>query len=211
MSRIQRRFAEGVFESTGAPEIAVRFPQSFVYLGRSEFVLSGAASVDRHHLVEPGEGAQPRAMAILHLESFLPQVEGSFKFRLPDPSERAGPDYRFSAELLWLGEHEYMHNTWFFDAIADIRDHPQAELAHTVKLLAEHGYQLPGQLMMSRYVRSVGPDARSELILFYLEPLEASGFSIEDFSHGGEGAAAVNPLSDQLTKTSGEVFTVIRG
>jgi hypothetical protein len=206
-----RTFTRGVFVSKRLPEIAIRLPASFRYLGSTAFVLRQLAEVDRHHFLETNPEGSMRSLVILHFESFLPAINGTFNYRMPHPPDRAGPAFRFSPEVVTLGEHEYIHNTWFFDAHEDIKSNPDAELVRTAQLLAELGYALPGELQMSRYVRVVSPDRKSEMILFYLEPLAPTGLRIEDFVAGGPAESVVDDLSDRLTARSGEVFMVERG
>lgn len=206
-----RSFHHDVFISKRLPEIAIRLPGTYHYLGSTAFVLRGLAEVDRHHFMESNSDGDLRSLVILHFESFLPAIGGSFNYRLPEPPDRIGPDFRFSPEEVRLGEHKYIHNTWFFDADEDIKSNPDAELAHTARLLNEFGYALPGELSMSRYARVVSEDRKSELILFYLEPLVPMGFRIGDFVAGGRGERAVDELSDWLTARSLEVFKVERG
>lgn len=207
----KRYFADGVFVSEELPEIAIRLPHDFIYVGQTDFVLEHSVQVDRHHFVVAGPEGEVRRLIILHFESLLPAIESKINYRIPDPPDHAGPNYRYSLTPVLLGEHEYIHNTWFFDASPEVQEYPDKELAKTTQLLTQHGYALPSELQMSRYVRIVGAEQRSELILFYMEPLETTGFSVGDFVEGGRGAVAFNRLSAELTYRSESVFQIERG
>ncbi len=207
----KRIFRDGVFISEALPEIAIRLPETFAYLGQTAFTLEEQARVERHHFLDAGPEGAVRRIAILHFESLLPANDGRIKFRVPAPPDHAGPNYRFTIAPVRLGGHTYIHNTWFFSADEEIRANPDKELARTARLFTEHGYAFPGEIQMSRYGRALGAQRRSELILFYQEPLAATGFRLADFVEGGPGAAVFDRLSAGLTARSEKVFVVERG
>jgi hypothetical protein len=207
----KRTFSNGVFISESLPDIAIRLPEAFAYLGRTAFALEEKARVDRHHFLDASPDGAVRRIAILHFESLLPAADGRINYRPPDPPDHAGPNYRFTLVPVRLGAHAYIHNTWFFGADEEIQSHPDKELARTARLLARHGYPFPGEIQMSRYLRLIGVARRSELILFYQEPLAATGFELADFVEGGPGAAEFDRLSAELTARSEKVFAVERG
>jgi hypothetical protein len=124
---------------------------------------------------------------------------------------RKQPNYRFTLESVRLGDHDYIHNTWFFDAAAPVQDEPEKEWAHTVRLLNRHGYTVPEAMCMSRYVRILDATRKSELILFYMEPLAPTGFTLADFVEGGAGAKVFDRLSAEITARSENVFMVEHG
>lgn len=193
----QRYFADGTFSSSSLPQISIRFEEGFRYIGNPEFELAGTAHIDRHHLVDVASDGRLERTVILHFEGFLPESEETYRYRIPPAENAAGPDYRFTLEQVRLGEHDYIHNTWFFDARANIEANPDRELARSAALLGTHGYTLPDQLRMSRFVRIVDEEAKHEFILFYLEPLAPTGFRAAQFVEGGAGAAVCDSLSAQ--------------
>jgi len=207
-----RSFDAGVFTSTELPAISIRLPEEYIYAGQTAFVLGDEeAEVDRHHFLTVDQRGSMDRLVVLHFETIMPGNDMTFNYGIPAPAGRAGPDYRFSPAPVRLGEHEYIHNTWFFDATANIRENPDRELARTAELLADRGYQLPPGLQMSRYVRVVDQDGKSELILFYFESLSPTGFDAGDFVETGAGAAVFDSLSAELTMRSEATFVVERG
>jgi hypothetical protein len=110
-------------------------------------------------------------LVILHFESLLPTNEHTINYRIPDPPDDTGPDYRFTLTPIQLGDHEHIQYTWFFSAHVDTRTYLDRELAQTAQLLLQHGYEIPGEIQMSRYVRVVDTEYRRELILFYVTTL----------------------------------------
>jgi hypothetical protein len=148
MSDTDRYFKDGTFISTFLPEISIRLPEAFIYVGQTAFILHQIAQVDRHHFLDADANGSVRRIVILHFESFLPNSDQTFSYKIPDPPDHAGPDYRFSPAKVSIGAHEYIHNTWFFDAKAHIQENPQGELARSAQFFTEHGYALPGEVQM---------------------------------------------------------------
>lgn len=202
----ERYFKDGAFISTYLPEMSLGLPEAFAYIGQTNFVLNQIARVDRHHFLDAATNGSIRRIVILHFESFLPHVNQTFNYSIPDPSNRSWPDGRYSPAKVRIGTAEYIHNTWFFDAKAHIQENPQGELARTAQLFREQGFTLPDELQMSRYVRVVDAKRKSELILFYLEPLKETGYKAADFVEGGRGEAVFDHLSAKLTVRSDKVF-----
>jgi hypothetical protein len=206
-----RSFKNQVFESQTLPEIRIRLPKTFVYLGQTEFILEEKAAVDRHHFLDVAAGDTISRLVIFHFESFLPNNDSIITFRAPEPPRHAGPNYRFTLEPVRLGDHDYIHNTWFFDAVTPVQDEPEKEWARTVRLLNRHGYTVPEAMCMSRYVRILDETRKSELILFYMEPVASTGFTLADFVEGGAGAKVFDRLSAEITARSENVFMIEHG
>ncbi len=207
----ERHFTGGTFTSSRLPRISIRVEEDFQYLGATAFELAGEAQVDRHHLVDVGADGQVERVLILHFEGFLPENEETYRYGIPSGQNAAGPDFRFTLEPVRLGSHDYIHNTWFFSAQENIEANPDRELARSARLLKSHGYTLPEELRMSRFVRIVDEEAKHEFIIFYLEPLAPSGFRASQFVEGGAGAAIFDRLSAEVTARSLAVFRVEAG
>ena len=204
-----RTYKNGVFQSRSLPAIQIEIPKEYEYLGNTAFELTGEANVDRHHFVDGDSAGEMRRAIILHFEGFLPDVDQTYNYRIPKPEFRAGPDARFSDDFIRLGDADYIHNTWFFDAAQNIRENPDRELARSARLFKEHGYRLPDELMMSRFVRVVDEARKHEFILFYLEPLAKTGLRAASFVEGGAGAAVFDSLSAGITERSRNAFRVL--
>ncbi len=207
----QRYFADRTFTSSSLSQISIRFEEDFQYIGSTTFELAGTAHVDRHHLVDVGSDGEVERLVILHFEGFLPESEETYRYRIPPVENAAGPDFRFTLEHIRFGEHDYIHNTWFFNAREDIEANPDRELARSAQLLSSRGYSLPEQLRMSRFVRIVDEEAKHELIIFYLEPLAPTGFRASQFVEGGAGAVVFDSLSAELAARSRAAFRVETG
>lgn len=204
----RRHFELGTFISSQLPPISIRVGEDFRYLGATTFRLGGQALVDRHHLVDVGADGHVERILILHFEGFLSGSEGRYRYGIPSGQDAAGPDFRFTLEPVRLGDHDYIHNTWFLSAQENIDANPGGELEQSAKLLEHHGYTLPEELRMSRFLRIVDEEARHEFILFYLEPLAPTGFQASQFVKDGAGAAVFDRLSAEVTARSLAAFRV---
>jgi hypothetical protein len=211
MVNTNRYFTNNRFVSKKQPEITIRLPEAFAYVGQTAFILDEKAAVDRHHFLDVAAAGAVSRLVILHFERFLPSNDSTISYRPPEPPHHAGPNYRFTLEPVRLGDHDYIHNTWFFDAAADVQAEPDKELAHTARLLRGHGYTLPDELRMSRYFRVLDATRKSELILFYMEPLAPTGFTLADFVAGGAGARVFDQLSAEISARSRAVFQIEQG
>ena len=118
-------------------------------------------------------------------------------------------NYRFSLKRVRLGADDYVHNTWAFNNRESAQNNPGRESDRTLKLLEEKGLSLEDGLIMSRYVRAVGDDARREIIIFYMEPLTRSGHGLDDFPDGGPVLESYDRLSSEVKARGESVFEVL--
>ena len=197
------------FVSEHTPAMKMRVNDGLRYVGHIEFVLREIARVDRHHWVAADEDGRVQRLFILQFEGILDGVEGSYRFGIPGKDQIAGSNYRYSPEPVKLGDHEFVHNTWAYDNAANVRDNPEAEAARTGSFLKDRGFELAGELIMSRFARAVGEDRRNELIIFYLEPLSRHGHTISDFPDRGPVSAAFDALSAKVVERSLASFEII--
>lgn len=206
-----RSFGNGIFVSEADPYMKVRIAPGFDYLGQDNFLLGarGTHAVERHHWIRTGERDEVAALITFQFERILPGVEGRYEFTIPPPRSIAGGNYRYSPQRVRLGRHAYVHNTWAFDIRRSAAEAPGRESAHTLDLLARHGYEIGDDLIMSRYVREVGPDGRKELILFYIEPLAAHGHRLAEFPATDGPSDHYDRLSTRVTARGLDAFEVL--
>lgn len=205
-----RHFGDGVFVSEAHPPMQVRIDAGFEYLGQDNFLLGegGTHGVERHHWVRSEQG-QVSAMIVFQFEQILDGVEGQYEFSVPPEKYIAASNYRFAPGLVRLGEHDYLHNTWAFDTRVSAIANPGKESDQTLKLLAARGYTIADELIMSRFVRSVGEDQRREVILFYLEPLRPHGHALSEFPDRGPPSDAFDRVSAVVDANARAAFEVL--
>ncbi len=75
-----------------------------------------------------------------------------------------------------------------------------------MRFLVDEGLELDSELIMSRFVRAVGENARRELILFYLESLASHEHELADFPDGEPPREAFDRLSAEITRRSARLF-----
>jgi pimeloyl-ACP methyl ester carboxylesterase len=194
-----------VFTSAATPSFHLPLPEGFVYLGRLEFPLKGVAWVDRHLFAEL-DGRKILRTVVLQFEGFLEGATGVYSFGIPSGDAVAGSNYRFSPAPVALGSHDYVHNTWAFDQRASAEENPGLESDRLVRFLHGRGLEFDDAWIMSRFVRAVGPEARSEVILFYLVPLGERGHSLDEFPDEQPPSAGYDGLSETVTRESIEIF-----
>lgn len=179
----------------GAAAAANAGPQ---YLGSDTFLIKGTHEAKRYHWARH-DGRRVTSMITIQHERILDGVEGQYEFNIPPEKYLGGSNYRFSAEPVQLWGHEWVHNTWAFDADQSAAENPGKEAERTALLLTQHDLVMGGGRIMSRYVRAVGEDQRAEVIVFYTETLATNGHTIADFPDGG-------PVSEVYDKLSAAVI-----
>ena len=192
-----RTFNDGQFVSPADPALEVRIAPEFDYLGSDSFTLKDRAAVERHIWVKAPDG-EVEALIIFQFEGLIDGIEGAYSFGIPEGGTQLH-NYNMDPERARVGALDFVHSTWAFDNLASARDAPEAESARTVRLMAENGLKLPGELMMSRYVTEIGQEKRKELILFYMEPLAFTGRQLSELADSDEGRAMYAGWAAALT------------
>lgn len=188
--------------------MGVRIDSEFEYLGPETFLLGETHEAERHHFVTRN-GDEVTALLVFQFERILDGVPGQYEFDVPPEDYLAGSNYRFAAEPVRLGSHDYVHNTWAFNTRESAEQNPGKESDRTLRLLESRGYTLDDGLVMARYVRAVGDDQRKEVIIFYMEPLGRSGHDLGQFPDGGPASDAFNGLSDAVVGRALNAFEVL--
>lgn len=135
------------------PEADIVIASDFAFLGRVQsLVMEGKATAEQHWFVRR-EGSRVTRIVVVHFERWNDGVEGSFGY----------PTFRMQR----LGGHDYLHQSFpVEDRCAIATDEVRA-------LMRAAGLQLARECIATRFVRAASVDRRSEVILFYLEPVDA--------------------------------------
>ena len=196
-----REVANNTLYSTADPSLRLRIDRNFQYVGNLSFVLKDIAEVDRHHWIIAVDNSVT-ALVVVQFEGLRDGVADSYQFSIPSADQAAGSNFRFSPDRLLLGGFAFVHNTWAYDNSESIGKNPAADAARTAELLAKLGYVMDDDLIMSRFVTEFGDDHRSELIIFYIEPLARHNLSLDDFPDGGPVSKDFDRLARTMTKRS---------
>ena len=184
----QRRVVQAV-ESDSLPRIRVEVDPAFGYLGRVDLDVAGAATAEQHLFAEVTAGVLGR-MVIVHFERWNPGSANSFEY----------PRLRMDT----LGGEEYLHQLWPLPAF-DLFKRPEL-----VAFLTAKGLRAGDDWLMSRWVRAVDPAKKHEIILFYLEPGDASPVPVRDLVRDGAQRARWTDIEKELDARSRRAFRVVR-
>ena len=137
-----------VLESPALPRVRVRVAPDLAYLGAVRYAVPTGALVEAFVFGDTADGRLRRAF-VAHFEGYPAGVDHSFNYpRL---------------EMARLGADEYLHQTWA------IRQFGMFEIPAIKAFLPARGIAAGPSWVMDRYVRTVDPDQRNEVIFFYLE------------------------------------------
>ena len=79
----------------------------------------------------------------------------------------------------------------------------------TRAFLERHGLDWPDEQMMSRFVRTVDPARRHDLIVFYNESIADAGLRLAVISDEGAIRPAFRQVADSLTARSLRAFSIL--
>lgn len=189
-----RRVEDNVLISDSLPAIRIKVSQEFHYLGSFPFRLGNIASGERFVFVE-GEPTKILRMFIAQFESFLPESTEIYRYSF----DQAIP----------LGNHRFRQNTFAFSFAQDILENPNAESAFTRNFLTKKGYRISDEWMSSRFLTLGDDSRRSELILFYMEPISSTGYRLKQFHKGDSPTEIWEKLSTELDRRSRAAFQIV--
>jgi hypothetical protein len=151
--------------SRALPSATFRIDPALRYLGVDSFALKGIAHVERYFFAETSGGVVRRLLAF-QFEDILPGVDEIYRWQIRSPRLIGGETY---------------HSTAFvFSVPSQVLAEPDAEIARTVAFLGRQGLRLEDEQLVARFARVIGDDRRHEFIIFYNEPLAATGHALAE-------------------------------
>jgi hypothetical protein len=160
------------FISPVNPKIRVQVDKKFMYVGSVPFVIDKVAAGKRYVFVRATQKHFIEQMFLIQQEGFLPTSDDTYKYRLMNSAK--------------LGNAEYLHSVILYDNDASIREAPGKEAEVTTRFLAEQGYVMDPEQVMSRVARPVDEQRRHEIVLFCFENLATFGHRLADFPEGSQ-------------------------
>ncbi len=156
-------------ESPALPRLRVRVAPELAYLGVVRYPVQTGAQVEAFVFGDTAGGRLRRAF-IAHFEGYPPGVDRSFSYpRL---------------EMARLGAHEYLHQTWAIRQFGLFEIPAIREFFELRKIAVEPSW------VVDRYVRTVDPAGKHEVIFFYLE---SAAMHDPAMQYGGAPAAPPPP------------------
>lgn len=197
-SELQRTLEPGnILFSPENPRIRIKVDESFTYVGGITKTLSGIALAEIHYFVVPDSANRISRRFHVQFEHFLPDNDGTYNYELPDRMK--------------LGDHEYMHNggSYAVQLVFDTR--PDSDMAAGYTFLQKKGYGLPDEVVYRRFVRVIGDNRRSEILMIYTENAAQFGAPLADYAEGGPAHDSAEALEEGILQRALMAFTVIEG
>ena len=155
-----QRTVHHVVESNARPCMRVAVDPELTYLGRVEGpVMGGRARAERFVFGALQAGALGRTV-IVHFEAMEPDSAGAFTY----------PGFRLDT----IAGEEYLQQVWPAPQLPLFATEPIAGL------LRDRGISAEPDWILHRWARGLGEDKRSEVLLFYLEPVSTLGTTAEE-------------------------------
>jgi hypothetical protein len=181
--------------SSDLPKFRIEPDPRLKFVGRAPFNIRNIAEGERFVWAEADKNMHVRSLLIVQFEGLMPGIAETYHYPTKNPTR--------------LGANEYSHNIWAWDSAADhaSRQHPDADASDD--LLADKGYKVDGELIMSRFARIVGDDKKHEVIIFYDESVKDLGHKLSDFADEGPKADWQVKLEKELDQRSLNMFRVV--
>ena len=157
------RVESNTFISSDNPDIRVSVDRKFKYIGSLPFAIEKVARGNRYIFVQANPEKHIQRMFIIQQEGFVPSSDEIYRYKITTPAK--------------LGSSDYQHSVIMYDNDANIREEPGKEADLTQRFLADHGYVLEPELVMSRFARSADSERKHEIIFFCFENLSSIGTS----------------------------------
>lgn len=194
-SKARRTVKDNTIISNALPNIRVRVDRAFAYAGKIDFKIREVVQGERYVFIETQDKRIVR-LFIAQFENFLPGNALTY-------------NYSFEDALDWAG-HRFKQNTFAFSNEEARSQNPDGEAALTAAFLREKGFVLEDELMASRFVTVPDSARRHELILFYIENVNATGRRLQELYHDGEETVLWKNLSHELALRARKNFEILK-
>ncbi|MBW8741447.1 MAG: hypothetical protein ACJ747_04905 [Gaiellaceae bacterium] len=144
--------------SASPQHLSISFDDTFAYVGGQRWDLLGLADAEQHLFVCPAQRGTIERLYWIQFEEFLPDNTHTYDYARDRTVDVAGL--------------EFIHDTRSYSDFARRNSEPGSDGAYARKLLAAHGYGLPGAAMRTRLIHLPTSDRRSELMIIYLRAVE---------------------------------------
>ena len=189
-----RRVEGNVLISNAMPAVRIQISKEFSYIGCFPFRIQDMAAGYRFIFVD-GDRNQVRRMFIVQFESILPESTEIYR-------------YSFDNAILMEGL-QFRHNTFAFSIRQDIKENPHAEVAVTQDFLDKKNYKISDEWMASRFLTLGDESRKSEMILFYMEPISSTGYRLAHFYDGDSPTEIWGKISKELDARSRSAFQIL--
>jgi hypothetical protein len=143
--------------SAELPAARFRFAGGFRYLGGQRFALGGLTDAEQHFFVDADQQGQIRRLYWIQFEHAMP-----------------GNDHRYhydNIRTVEMGGLSFVTDTRIYTDYAGVKPAPGSDVEKARAFLAAHSLSLARTAIRARMFHLPGQDARSELMIIYVEAL----------------------------------------
>jgi hypothetical protein len=156
-----------VLTSNYLPSIRIKFDGKAKYSGMQKFALYERAQVEQYFFVDADSRGHIKRMYWVQFEGYLPNVDATYNYAATETVTLGGQAYIVNAESVP-------------NVSAALKQDPQSDAARAASFLESKGYRLGESIRFQRFVRLVDEAKRNELILIYIEPVDAGASSAQN-------------------------------
>lgn len=156
-----RRVVGQTIVSERRPRVRVHVAPELRYLGEHPIRIRDVAAGNRYLFAQTTKDKAVVRMVVAQFEGFLPGVDDIYRYRFEEAPVMGGLPFR--------------QNGFASSTRAELAENPGSEVEATMRFLAAKGVSAPDGLAIYRFVTIGDATRKNEMILFYMEPLEALG------------------------------------
>lgn len=191
----RRMVKENVVTSAHDPAVRIELPRPAHYAGVERWDLYGVADCELHVWVEADERKVVQRLYWVQFEEFLPtKPDSRYRYPFTKTTRLAGLEFDVRARFGATGG----------------TPRPDSDGGHVEAMLKAAGYQFPAGTMNVRLVHLPDAEKRKELMIIYIESLDAMGIAAADLEPGGTAASRWPELERGLIERAAERVKVTR-
>ena len=178
--------------SQHSPPVHIEVPDSAHYVGADRWVLYDVADCEIHVFVEADAQKKIKRFFWIQFEAYIP----------------AKPDskYSYSGATVNLDGTDFFVRARFGPTTDTGR--PGSDSEHVQKLLRDHGYTAPAEMMNVRLVHLPDEMKRKELMIIYAEDLEPTGLTSAQLIKDGKPVEQWAALEKDLIERARKSITL---
>ncbi len=155
---LPRTVKKNILKSEKSPPIRLKFDKKFKYAGSQSFILLDNSQVEQHYFVLADKQMNARRIYTVQFESFLPNYNLTYDYKITDKLNLAGNDYLVD---FIAGNIQYA-----------LTNRPNSDTARRWTYLKEKNYKLPAEVVGRRFIRLLDESKRSEILIIYQEDVQ---------------------------------------
>src|SRR5262245_23378621 len=180
--------------SPSNPTATITVSNDFHFVGRIRFTIDEIARGERIVFAKT-RGKLVERLFVVQFESILPKSKEEYRYDISNGLQIGGLRFRTS--------------TFAYSSDEAARQNPLGEAPLMSAFLKREGYIVSDELMAARFATIAGAGRRHEMIIFYLQPVAATGFKRSDLYGTNEQPSEIGrKLGAQLIQESLRVFHI---